>query len=410
MANVALYLDARKLNKDGTAPIKVVMRSKGQASYCKTGMSCPPDCWKDGKVIRGKSAGMLSRTPAVFNSILKEELSKYELALIDVGGHKTSLPASKLMRLVTDHILGVSPSAGNESTLFALIDDYCVKKMLQESTVRGYATFKNNVSKYVKNAETLEVSDIDEDFVCGFYKFLSDKVTNNSSKNYMDHLQGIINYAKKKGFYPATSDPFEGKKFRLNSVQFRNIPIDEFRDMWVYDAEKHKFGKQTWRWHEKIPFALDVMRLMFCLCGINIADLFEIAPSDIVNGRIVKKRHKSGSDINIKVEPEAMEIINRISTPKSIIGFEGNPEDLNDTHRFAKSINDSLKRVRKGTTIYSIRHTWATIAFDLDIPDQVVAMGLSHKFGVATNQYYINKNYEKLDVANRKILDYVMQK
>ena len=48
------------------------------------------------------------------------------------------------------------------------------------------------------------------------------------------------------------------------------------------------------------------------------------------------------------------------------------------------------------------------IAFDLDISDHVIAMGLYHETGKTnTNHFYINNGYRKLDRANRMVIDYV---
>ena len=44
-----------------------------------------------------------------------------------------------------------------------------------------------------------------------------------------------------------------------------------------------------------------------------------------------------------------------------------------------------------GLTSYYAGHTWATLAFDRDVSDHVIAMGLSHETGK----------------ANRMVIDYV---
>ena len=67
-----------------------------------------------------------------------------------------------------------------------------------------------------------------------------------------------------------------------------------------------------------------------------------------------------------------------------------------------------LGQIIPGLTSYYARHTWATLAFDLDISDHVIAMGISHETGKTnTNHFYINNDYRKLDRANRMVIDYV---
>lgn len=67
-----------------------------------------------------------------------------------------------------------------------------------------------------------------------------------------------------------------------------------------------------------------------------------------------------------------------------------------------------LGQIMPGLASYYARHTWATLAFDLDISDHVIAMGLYHETGKTnTNHFYINNGYRKLDRANRMVIDYV---
>ena len=60
----------------------------------------------------------------------------------------------------------------------------------------------------------------------------------------------------------------------------------------------------------------------------------------------------------------------------------------------------------KDITYYWCRHTWATLAAELDIPDEVIAMALGHSRGTVTD-IYIKRNRDKIDQANRKVIDYI---
>lgn len=55
---------------------------------------------------------------------------------------------------------------------------------------------------------------------------------------------------------------------------------------------------------------------------------------------------------------------------------------------------------------YWCRHTWATIAADLDIPKETIAAALGHG-GNSVTDIYINFDRKKIDEANRKVLDYI---
>ena len=59
-------------------------------------------------------------------------------------------------------------------------------------------------------------------------------------------------------------------------------------------------------------------------------------------------------------------------------------------------------------TTYWARHTWATIASELDIPKETIAAALGHG-GNSVTDIYINFDKKKIDVANRKVIDYVVK-
>ena len=57
---------------------------------------------------------------------------------------------------------------------------------------------------------------------------------------------------------------------------------------------------------------------------------------------------------------------------------------------------------------YWTRHTWATIAAELDIPKEVIAHALGHSWAEGTTtDIYIRFDEKKVDDANRRIIDYV---
>lgn len=60
-----------------------------------------------------------------------------------------------------------------------------------------------------------------------------------------------------------------------------------------------------------------------------------------------------------------------------------------------------------GLTTYWARHTWATIASELDIPIETIGLALGHKVGSSVTNIYIRYNPAKIDDANRKVIDYV---
>ena len=168
----------------------------------------------------------------------------------------------------------------------------------------------------------------------------------------------------------------------------------------------------------------DIFMLGFYLIGINISDLLELPANCIKHGRIQYKRNKTARLYDIKVEPEAMEIINKYKGEKHLIGVL---DDGTKEASFRRRLNDYIKRIGKVTYVknkrgalikkeiqplhpdivwYTARRSWATIAAGLDIPKETIGKALGHsEWDNSTTDLYINFDNRKIDEANRKVLD-----
>ena len=61
-----------------------------------------------------------------------------------------------------------------------------------------------------------------------------------------------------------------------------------------------------------------------------------------------------------------------------------------------------------GVTQYWCRHSWATIAAELDIPMDTISAALGHSHGSPVTNIYIDFNQKKIDDANRRVIDYIL--
>ena len=59
-------------------------------------------------------------------------------------------------------------------------------------------------------------------------------------------------------------------------------------------------------------------------------------------------------------------------------------------------------------TTYWSRYSWATYAADLEIPKDTISEALGHKYGSAITGVYIKFSRDKIDAANRKVIDYLL--
>ena len=168
----------------------------------------------------------------------------------------------------------------------------------------------------------------------------------------------------------------------------------------------------------------DLFMLGFYLIGINLSDLLELPSGCIRHGRIQYRRNKTGRLYDIKVEPEAMEIIEKYKGKEHLLSIL---DDGTKESSFRRTLGGYLKRIgpvrmeknsrgalikkvitplHKDMVWYTARRSWATIAAQLDIPKETIGKALGHsEWDNTTTDLYIQFDNGKIDEANRRVID-----
>ena len=148
----------------------------------------------------------------------------------------------------------------------------------------------------------------------------------------------------------------------------------------------------------------DMFALSFYLVGINLADLFPLTHASVVDGRIEYRRAKTRKLYSIRIEPEAQAILDKYKGKAHLLA----PFDRTKTvASYQTLINGALSELVPELTWYWARYTWATLAAELDIPKDTISEALGHSHGARVTGVYIKYNRDKVDEANRRVLDYV---
>lgn len=228
-------------------------------------------------------------------------------------------------------------------------------------------------------------------------------MTVNGYFGHLKNLRAVFNYLVNEGI--TTNYPFRTFKVRTEVTLHRALTMEQVRAIATCKCpgfmEKYR----------------DTFMLMLYLIGINSKDLLYLKEDNLIDNRIVYYRYKTGKLYSIKVEPEALCIINKYRGKSHLLNFMDSYSDhLTCLHH----INDNLKKIGMeyvtgvgyfGKAIYSelttyyARHTWATIAFEVGIPKDTVSLALGHSTGVKVTDIYIKYDLRKIDEANRRVID-----
>ena len=249
--------------------------------------------------------------------------------------------------------------------------------------------------------------DIDLKWLTDFESFCAKTASKNARNIHLRNIRAVFNNAID---YEITSAyPFRRFKIRPEATRKRSLSVEELRSLFNYLVEPYA---EIYR---------DMFKLIFMLCGINTVDLHRL--KDIAKGRIEYKRAKTGRLYSIKVEPEAMEIIEKYKGASGLLCIA---DRWSDHRNFRHQLNKALQRIgeveRKGRggkkiitsafpglSSYWARHSWATIAYSIGISKDVIAQALGHADDShATTNIYIKEDMRFVDEANRRVLDWVL--
>lgn len=284
------------------------------------------------------------------------------------------------------------------------------EQFMESKTNRGtrgvYKHTLDRIRAFDKNVDNKMFEDIDLKWLTDFEAFCAKTACKNARNIHLRNIRAVFNNAIDYGI--TTAYPFRRFKIRPEATRKRSMSVEELRRLFDYPVEDYA---EIYR---------DMFRLIFMLVGINSVDLHGLK-SITRDGRIEYKRAKTGRLYSIKVEPEAMEIINKYRGVKGLLCIA---DRWIDSRNFRHQCNKALQKIGQvehkgrggkktitaefeGVTTYWARHTWATIAASLDIPKDTIAAALGHG-GDTVTDIYIDFDQKKVDAANRRVLDWVL--
>lgn len=396
MAKLTFYLDTRSGKEDH--PLKIRIQHKDKSAYVGLCIRLRPEQWNGKEIVGTASAG--SDNEYIRNRMTLANAICLKLSL---SGRIDKMSATELKAIIENN-----GEEQKEGTLFEEYFKECIGKKRKESTRISYEQSLKRMQEYDPLLSEKVFEDIDIRYLEAFDRWMESQGLRLNSRNvYHRNIRAVFNDAIDEEL----TDTYPYRKFKLKKVttRKRSLSVEELRTLRDYPCEE---------WQEKFR---DIFMLMFYLCGINGADLFPAKKRQVRNGRLEYERAKTYKQYSVKIEPEAQAIIDKYKGDKYLLQFcEGGKDYKYYLQRMSRELKNIGPYERKGRggkkthipifpelTQYWCRHTWATIAAELDIPKETIAAALGHDMGNTTTAIYINFNQKKVDEANRKVIDFV---
>lgn len=389
MTTIRVYLDKRAVKHGEEAPLKIGISKHGVSAFIKTGVKLLSTQWDASKervknhpnktFIQGCIDNKKSRiSNIIINMTMKGELAK--------------LTATQIKDKVLE---ALEPEAKSANSFYNRFITFAETKEAKR-TRQIYKVTAKRMGEYDKRIQTRTFEDITKDWLTGFDKFLICCGNSQNSRSiHFRNIRAVFNDALDNDI--TTAYPFRKFKIKTEQTAKRALTLEQLRGLLMMSNLEQRQQR-----------FLDYFKLMFYLIGINIVDLCHIRGVD-ADGRIRYNRQKTKKLYCIKVEHEAVVLINKYKGKKYLL-------DILDTYSnersFTCQFDKELKHFIPNLTSYSARHSWATMASEINIPEDVISHALGHSFstGASVTQVYIDYNMKKVDEANRKVIDYVLGK
>lgn len=382
MAKSTLRLDTRRALQDGTYPVQIKV-GYGTNLYLATGIYLAKEDWDTGLQI---CTGKQSRS---INNILRTLLTSISNRILELreAGQWDKLTGAQLREMLTNLSL-TSPTVGVPS-LLEYIEK--VKALKTDQTAKSYDNTIAKLRLYCDPSK-IRFADMSYAWFEGFVKYMENEgLKRNTVAKYLKCIKTVIRYAAEDGVTVNLAYTKVNSRAETDTPM-RNLPVETLRRI------------RDTKIKGKTAVYLDAFMLSFYLIGINMADLLALPKDCIVNGRLHYKRAKTGKNYSILVQPEAQAIIDKYPGKTHLLSF------AEKVSCFRYNCNDLLNKLENGLTWYWARYSWANYAVDLDIPKDTISEALGHKHGSAVTGIYIKYSLDKVDKANRQVIDYLNEK
>ena len=186
-------------------------------------------------------------------------------------------------------------------------DLFCEQiKRLQDEGRRGYMLsvkqVYNSLLMFNKHLD-IYFTDIDTSFLRKYETWLrKQELAENTIGIRFRTLRTIYNLAIEQNLVKAESYPF--KKYKVSHLQEERVK----RSLSKEDIERILTYKST---NNYMRFPIDIFAFTYYCGGINFIDIAHLTQANIIEGRLIYKRHKTGKLIKIPLCQQALELIKK---------------------------------------------------------------------------------------------------
>lgn len=219
-------------------------------------------------------------------------------------------------------------------------------------------------------------------------------------------LRTIYNYAMTNNWAKAENYPF--KKYKVSKLNEETIK----RALSKNDINRIIHYRCS---NKYMQLAVDIFAFTYYVGGINFVDIANLTHNNIINGRLVYKRQKTGKLIKVPLPIQAMELIEKYRNNSYLFpifneNHKSEQSKSNRLHKVITKVNFQLKWI--GTelglpivlTTYVARHSQATVMKKAGVPTALISQIMGHSSEKVTQIYLDSFENTQIDEAMKHLL------
>jgi len=375
-----------KILSNGEHPLMLRITQDRKTKYLSIGISCHPDLWDFNKNEPRKK----HPRSQLIKSIIQQKRSEYENSILEFKRDKQDFTPEAL-------ILRTEEPELERKTVFEFFDIFIERLKLskQVGNANIYRQTKNSFQSFLKGKDIL-FNQVTVSMVENYKAQMKNKGNFDTSISVrLRTLRALFNKAINEGYAKKSDYPFDKAKLSDLKLETRKRAITK-SDIEKIKSLDLKPGTTIFEARQYFIFA-------YYGLGINFIDIANLKWADITDNIIHYERSKTGKELNFKLTPEAVEIIeywkpltknNEYVFPILNSKKHITPTQIKDrAKKVIGRVNRDLKEIgfqagiETPLTTYVARHTAATVLKQKGKPIALISEALGHKSEAVTKVY-----------------------
>lgn len=233
----------------------------------------------------------------------------------------------------------------------------------------------------------------------------------NTISTYIRALRAVYNRAVDRGLVAGKFRLFANLKTGVGSEKKLALTASQMRQL-----------IRIPQYPPKMREAQDTLLLMLLLQGMPYTDLAHLHKGDLNGDLLTCRRQKTGTELCVKLLPEAMQLIEQYRNHEAdspyllniLSGTQTEEAAFEEYRGKLRELNLYLSRLSalcglKGVKVssYTARHTWATLAKYCHVPEELISEGLGHSSLEVTRTYLKSFEGSEMMKVNNMIINYI---